>query len=284
MLFLAALLVFLPLVAQAAEIFTIADLSVAVVYLHRTGIARVLDEDGTMKEVWLKGPKDVAPQPRLVTNSGTGFFVNNADTMYLVTAAHVAKEMDISSKATIAGKDDVPETLSLGELCGQPVLTWVTHPVADVAVLVLKPSKATLEKYLARRFLPAGIMESASVAPPREIQLTVIGFPKGLGVSGRFSPLTLQTLSASGILTMKRFDTKTDSEFFIVQDPSTGGYSGAPLFDVSRYMMGALVTTGNGTRLYGLVHGTIADDTGGKLGAMVPSRYIIETLEMAKPK
>lgn len=274
----------LSLGAHAAEKYSIEDISVAVVYLHKSINARSLDDDGVLKEVWLKGPEDEEPRPRIKTMSGTGFFVNYSDDLYLVTASHVAKEIDLSSQATIAGKNDVPETLSLQELSGSSVLPWVNHPIADVAVLTLRPTKVIFDKYLDKRFLPAGIIEAASIAPPREVSLCVIGFPKGLGVKRRFSPLTLQTLPASGVLTIRRFDTKTESEFFIVQDPSTGGFSGAPVFNIFHYATEPVVAPGSGTRLYGLVHGTISDDTGGKLGAVVPSIYILEALRLAKTR
>ena len=271
-------------VAFAADKYSITEISVAVVYLHKSVNAIYLDEDGVMKELWLKGPEDDVPKPQMKTMSGTGFFINYFSKLYLVTASHVAKEINISSQATIAGKDDVPETLSLKDLSGSSVLSWVNHPIADVAVLVLKPTKVIFDKYLNKRFLSAGIIEAASIAPPREVPLCVIGFPEGLGVTQRFSPLTLQTSPASGIIVIKRFDTNTESEFFIVQDPSTGGFSGAPVFDISHFVMEPVAIPDSGTRLYGLVHGTISDDTGGKLGAVIPSHYILETLLLAKTK
>jgi hypothetical protein len=277
---LAAVLTFIAAQATAGQIWTIAQLSVAVVYLHRSEIAQFLD-DGVKKEVWLKGPGDQTPQPRLMTQSGTGFLVTDGTRLYLVTAAHVAKAMGASSLVTLAGPNDTPETIPLDDLSGGPGQTWFQHASADVAVLVLKPSQQTVQRYLQGRFLPFEVFGAADAPPPRETQLTVIGFPKGLGVKGRFSPLTLQTLPASGLLSMKRFDVPIDTDFFMLQNPSTGGYSGAPVIDVSRYVMGAATITGEGTRVFGLVHGTISDDTGGKLAAVVPARFIVETLRAA---
>lgn len=269
--------------ATAGQIWTIAQLSVAVVYLHRSELAQVLD-DGVMKEVWLKGPGDQSPKPRLVTQSGTGFFVTDGTRLYLVTAAHVAKAMGPGSLVTLAGPKDTPETIPLDDLSGSQGQNWVQHASADVAVLVLKPSQQTVQRYLQGRFLPFEVFSAVDSPPPRETQLTVIGFPKGLGVKGRFSPLTLQTLPASGLLSMKRFDIPIDTEFFMLQNASTGGYSGAPVIDVSRYVLGAVTTTGEGTKIYGLVHGTISDDTGGKLAAVVPVRFVVETLRLASAR
>jgi hypothetical protein len=264
----------------ANQIWTITELSVSVVYIHRSETARILDE-GVMKELWLKGPADSSPQPHLITHSGTAFLVADSTYLYLVTAAHVAKEMGPTSKATLAGANDTPQTLPIGDLCGTPSPRWVQHSSADVAVIVLTPSQQTIQQYLQKRFLPLEVFRSADAAPARETQLTVIGFPKGLGVKDRFSPLTLQTLPASGFLTLKRFDTGIETEFFLLQNPATAGYSGAPVVDVSRYVMGAVTTTGGGTRVYGLIHGNIKDDAGGNLAAVVPARFIVETLRLA---
>jgi hypothetical protein len=277
---LVVLVAFLAVQAGAGQIWTIAELSVAVVYLHRSEPARILD-DGVMKEVWLKGPDDPSPRPHLITQSGTGFLVSEGAHLYLVTAAHVAKEMGPGSQVTLAGTNDTPITMPLGDLSGGPAPNWVQHVSADVAVLVLRPAQQTIQRYLQNRFLPFEVFGAADSAPPRETQLTVIGFPKGLGVKDRFSPLTLQTLPASGLLTLKRGDVAIQAEFFVLQNPAIGGYSGAPVIDVSRYVMGGVTTIGGGTRVYGLVHGTISDDTGGKLAAVVPARFVVETLHLA---
>lgn len=105
-----------------------------------------------------------------------------------------------------------------------------------------------------------------------------VGFPKGLGVGARFSPLTLQTFAASGLFSHRRFDKAIDTPFFFLQDPSVGGYSGAPVYDVSIRNLGGAVVTGEGTRCYGLVHGTLGDETGGKLSAVVPIQAVLELL------
>ena len=37
----------------------------------------------------------------------------------------------------------------------------------------------------------------------------------------------------------------------------------------------------NTIQCVGIIHGTISDDTGGKMAAVTPSRYILETIEKA---
>jgi len=143
------------------------------------------------------------------------------------------------------------------------------------------PSKDVINQFLSGHFLPKSLLSNEKQAPSRDIPLTVIGFPLGLGSSGTFSPLTKQTFSASDLFSYPRADNKKETTFFVLEDPSIGGYSGGPVFDISVYKLGAMTTTGGGTRLLGLIHGTISDETGGKLAAVVPSFFILETIELA---
>ena len=75
------------------------------------------------------------------------------------------------------------------------------------------------------------------------------------------------------------------STFFITQDLSIGGFSGAPVFDTrlpySSENVGLFVQVGSEPRIVGLVHGTLSENTGGKLGATVPSFVILQVLEQA---
>jgi len=254
------------------------ELACIVVYLSQDKVATV-DINGASHEVWLKAPGETKPKPKIEIVAGTGFFVTNETGLYLVTAAHVAKEIRRNAMATLRGERDKPVTLPVGDLSpGSDDLQWLFHREADVAVLSLSPSRTVVETYLQGRFLPFSLLVPEKAAPPRDIPLTVIGFPLGLGATEYFSPLTLQTRASSGLLSLSRADTGQRTAFFVTENPAIGGYSGAPVFDVSIYQMGTMVTTGGGTKCYGLMHGTISDNTGGKLAAVVPSFFIIETI------
>ncbi len=257
--------------------FGITDLSRTVVLLQNA-VPQFMNVEGVQKEVWLKGPSDAAPVRHGVPVSGTGFLVVSRDRLILVTAAHVAEAMGPTTTVTIAGPTDQPASLSLAELAGTSRPTWLLHSSADAAVMQLRPSQPLVDGLLKGRFAPDVLLSPSNEAPSREAQLTVIGFPKGLGVGARFSPLTLQTFAASGLFSHRRFDKAIDTPFFFLQDPSVGGYSGAPVYDVSIRNLGGAVVTGDGTRCYGLVHGTLGDETGGKLSAVVPIQAVLELL------
>jgi hypothetical protein len=104
----------------------------------------------------------------------------------------------------------------------------------------------------------------------------------GLGAEPVFSPLTKATYAASGFLKLPRFDNGSKTTFCILEDPSIGGYSGGPVVDISLFKFGGLQLVESDTRVVGLIHGTISDPTGGKLAAVTPSYFIIETLNIFK--
>ena len=62
-----------------------------------------------------------------------------------------------------------------------------------------------------------------------------------------------------------------------------GGFSGGPVFDLPgpRTVEGNLVIK-TSLSCYGIIHGTLSDDTGGKLAAVTPSAFILETIAKAE--
>lgn len=269
--------------STASEIYSVEQITPAIVYLHRSQI-RTIPHEGIQKEIWLKNPTNGSLEPFFETVAGTGFLVSDEGNMYLITAWHVAHNLNKTAKISLRGEGDTPMTFDLTELTPlqEDNIPWISHKQADVALIKIIPSTHNIEKYLQNRFIPLKIMISSEVAPSRETQLTVIGFPKSLGVEERFSPLTLTTNASSGLLRLPLFDTGTKATFFVLQAPGIGGYSGAPVFDISQYKMGPLTTTGSGTVCYGLIHGTISDETGGKLAVVVPASKIVELIKSAK--
>jgi hypothetical protein len=106
-----------------------------------------------------------------------------------------------------------------------------------------------------------------------------MGFPLGLESSTYFSPWSRQTHAASGLLE----EPGKNCVFFVLEDPSVGGYSGAPCFDTGIIKLGIATITSSDTKCYGMVRATLSDNTGGKLAVVVPSFYIVELLNEAAP-
>jgi hypothetical protein len=218
---------------------------------------------------------------------GSGFLVAINERLLLVTAAHVAALMSGKASITMGVDNDAARTIGVAALIGGPGdPKWIVHPVADVASLPLSPG-ADLRALLAGRALPPSVFISKLEAPPRDRPLTVIGFPLGLGVvftgpGGKISPITRESKAASGLLTLPRADTKKPTEFFVLDSPSVGGFSGAPVFILpSAFSQGAGIVFSAATLFVGLVHGTASDDTGGKFALVVPSAFVTQTLERA---
>ena len=213
--------------------------------------------------------------------SGTGFFLSAEKCLYLVSASHVANELKEDAEIVVSDANSKPVVLTWKRLTGsQDVPCWKNHSEADISIMALSPDKKTFANHLRGRFMPFELFPSATEPPSRDLVLTSVGFPLGFGISGYFSPLTFESKASSALLTMDRFDTKTACTFFILQDPSIGGYSGCPVFDLSIIKVGAMTTTGSGTVCYGITHGTISDQTGGKLAAVTPSYYLHDLISV----
>lgn len=277
--------ILLPLaVAQGEVTFDRETIAQCVVQLVDQKVAECHVANETA-EVWLHF-RDGRKIPKVVYRQGSGFLVNDSNSPFLVTASHVAKLMTSDPFVHLMGPKGESVRLSLVQLSGKYNPTdWVHHEEADVAVLALSPSAEIRRKYLQKRFLSADLIAPECEAPSRNVPLTVFGFPLGIGTSGnQFSPLTRQTHCASDLVGLRRADAPIETSFFILEDPSVTGYSGGPVFDLSIYKLGGIRAMGSGTKLWGLVHGTGSDETGGKLAMVVPSYFIIETLHKGKQK
>lgn len=218
---------------------------------------------------------------------GTGFLVDSERFFYLVTAEHVARVIYEGSQAIIRTEGDKPAIHYLFELVGSPGgLGWVFHNEADLAILRLSPTSDILKKHLKQYSISISKIVVEKKAPERSIVLTVFGFPLGLGVQNFFSPISRETKAASGLLVCSRLDTHKPATFFFTQDPSIGGFSGAPIFDTGlpgkRGSSVFKIEYPPKIKLFGLVHGTVGDNTGGKMGMIVPSYYIVELIRSSE--
>lgn len=203
---------------------------------------------------------------------GTGIFMTtNDDRVWLITASHVAKDTDISTKIAMSDDESNCILLPLTELI--PSAKWKLHPIADIAVAQVVITEEN-RRYLINRCLPYDHFNLEQSNVSRDCELTSVGFPKGLGVDGKFCPLTFRSYASSALLTLDRFDTRTPSDFFCLENPSVGGYSGCPVFDLGYMIVGSMTTTKEKTICYGIMHGTMVDNTGGKIALVTPTYYL----------
>ncbi len=188
--------------------------------------------------------------------------------------------MDKDSYILISDTNNKPHKFKLSEIANP--IKWINHPIADISILKLTISKDVAEHYFKDKAIPLKMISNDRKAISRNTQLTVIGFPKGLGVdvdAEYFSPLTYRSFPSSGLITLNRFDIKTPQTFIILENPSVAGYSGGPVYDLSILEQGGNVTYIGATKLVGIIHGIIVDNTGGKLSAVTPSFYLFDLLK-----
>ena len=125
------------------------------------------------------------------------------------------------------------------------------------------------------RFFPYDHINTTRNVVSRDFELTSIGFPRGLGTEGSFSPFTFRSYASSGFVTLPRADTGNLSDFFCLENPSVGGYSGCPVFDLGYSTNGLMTMTKEKTWCHGIMHGTMSDNTGGKIALVTPAFYLV---------
>ena len=201
---------------------------------------------------------------------GTGMFVSRGDDFLIITASHVARFISAASSIMICDSVGAPVQILLASLVAGNA--WKHHPVADISVIQLKVDQGN--QLLQNRFFPYDHIDLKSFAPSRDVELTALGFPLGLGAVGKFSPLSFRTYAASSLITLPRADTQTPSDFFCLENPSIGGYSGGPVFDLGYMVVGLMTQEKEKTICHGFMHGTLCDETGGKLALVTPSCYL----------
>lgn len=209
-------------------------------------------------------------------NVGTGMFVSSkADETrfygWIITASHVAVETTNATEIIIATEDGKAQTLPLKTF--GPLTNWKHHPVADISVFQIVFSDVNL-KFMENRFFPYDHFNTTKTVVSRDFELTSIGFPRGLGTDGSFSPFSFRSYASSGFVTLRRADTGNFSEFFCLENPSVGGYSGCPVFDLGYSTNGLMTMTKEKTWCHGIMHGTMVDNTGGKIALVTPAFYI----------
>lgn len=205
-------------------------------------------------------------------NVGTAIFIEKGQEAYLLTASHVVQNVNAQAYVVMADQNGVPTKVMLNVLLGGA--TFTNHPQADLAKAKINVTTANVQ-YLSGRCFPYDHIDISNNLVSKDVELTTIGFPLGLGVAGaKFTPLSFRTYAAGPSISLQRADNNVQCDFIVLELPSVGGYSGGPLFDLGYMISGMMTQTKQKTILHGIVHGTISDPTGGKLAAITPCKYL----------
>lgn len=255
----------------------------SVLYLADEAL-QVVKIDGEQYEVLYRKPWTETMVEKTSPSLGTGFLIHRGIDVYLVTAEHVARFLKNTSQLKYLSTDGLKKEMTILQLNPAKLtkLNWIRHPTADIAILHLG-----IFDNIAQDVYPINYryLEDVPKAPNRYNDLTLIGYPLGLGVSRlSISPITRNTRSASDIVYFPRFDNGIENPFIITDDPSIGGFSGGPVLELHKTFTQSKhdgVERSVAPTVIGLVHGNLASSTPGNFAAIVPAFQIVETLKLA---
>ena len=205
--------------------------------------------------------------------AGTACFIEKDRTPYLVTAEHVKNDVLPDTIIVFGDSNSNCYSILLSSIISGP---WLIHPVADLSAIKLDITK--LDEKFSNRFFPFAQVYNSQNPISRDLTLTVVGFPSGLGTaytgSSKFSPLTFRSFASSSYMTTQRADKPINSDFFCLENPAMGGYSGGPVLDLGYEKTPLMLQEYGDTILLGFIHGTQSDNTGGKLAYVTPAYYL----------
>lgn len=242
--------------------------------------------NGQQYEVLYRKPWTEEIIERKTPALGSGFFLIRGLDVYLITAEHVARFLKSKSEVKYLNIDGLKKETTIQDLTPDKTdlkkLNWIRHPKADIAILHLGIYDNVVKDI---GMLDYEFLAEALKAPNRLNDLTIMGYPLGLGVTPlSISPITRNTRSASDIVYFGRFDNGVINPFIVTDDPSIGGFSGGPVLEIRKAGNGKSIQGEKvkvSPTLIGLVHGNLASNTPGNFAAIVPAFQILETIKLA---
>jgi len=200
----------------------------------------------------------------------SAFLVQNDESTYLVTANHAARDTDGRTKLLYRTADGESKWLYLAAITNASSNPWRTYENADIAVLLVDPTRAESEPYIDQlRKLSIDFDTIGLDVPSRTTDIEITGFPVGIGTIPPISPLAMKgSIASREMLT----DAQWGAEAVLFAVPIVGaGCSGGPVFRCESDPVK--------TDLIGMYIGMVYDPTGVKLSKIVPSRIIRQAID-----
>lgn len=243
------------------------------------------NKEGKQVEVWYKLDKNKYV-PKKTTNSGTGFIIKYNDRDYLVTAKHVAEFLSKEAEVVLNIDQEHSSSIRFDDLQKSKIISgakWFYHPKADIAIHPLAYPGTTIYQLS----IP---IESPPKADNKISLLStvyVLGFPLGLGVQEKISPMAKKVQIASDLLSIP--DINPDLKYILLDQALSQGYSGSPIFLIKDIMSDAIksgdkpvLKVGETVSLIGILSAGLSDISGGKISLIVPTLYLHEILQSAE--
>ena len=246
--------------------------TVVFVRMQSQEMTRVNDKSA---ELWYRFPNTKDYSPMIKTETGSGFIIQHNNHNYLVTAKHLA-ESSLPASEIIMNVNGKGSTITLQALAGaNRGAHWFHHPKTDISIYPLTyPNLKADVLSLPECFFPKQEAEIRLLTAAY-----IVGFPLGLGVQEKLSPIAKEAKIASRLTFIKG----NQLPAFLLDQALSQGYSGAPVF-YEDMIPGAAVGGWSGRggatlHLLGLQSSALSDKTGGKISVVIPIAYIWDILE-----
>ena len=216
-------------------------------------------------------------------SSQTGFLVAGGEKHFLLTAKHGVAPYRMDDSVILSGRAKKPLRFTFRDLIGeQESLAWRTDSQSDVAVLKLSPSSDVLGR-LSGHFLPMRLLTEDLDRSVINRPVGIGGFPRRLGISpSHVSPISKKARLASGIFELQAsLYGKAPVKVVVLDKPSIGGMSGAPVIGTHPYWKGnqqMLSFSSRGEPIIGVVSANTVDKLRGKMAIVFPAMTFIHLL------
>lgn len=259
---------------NASYALTVEDLSKCVVYIKESNPIREIFE-GKTYEIWRKDTETEQLSPKLQSIGGTGFLISHSNKIYLLTAAHIARQITKQAEIYWNTGSGKMNHFNFGFIQEQlPESKWFFHPSTDLAIHPFGFTEKSKHSLIHEDLF---ITKDDHLSIGTEIY--IFGFPLHLGITDILSPLSKKAETASSFTSISNTDLSPNLLFILLDQDLAQGYSGAPIFTSPDIKLKGNTISTSKAKLIGVQSSTISDKTGGKLSLVIPIFYIEDIFE-----
>lgn len=207
---------------------------------------------------------------------GTAIILSHKNDYYLLTACSVIEAIIENCVLIFKAGNDQPIFIPLSFFTIGLNSKWIKHDTADLAVTRIDSFDDDSAMRLEKWSFPSSQISTSREALKENCSALVLAYPLIDEVGDHFSHLSFHSHCASGLITLKRTDTKSLSTFQILENPAIQYSKGAPVF--INYKTRERNGSAAATTLAGLVYGVYPDNIWNSVSIFTPSFYISSLL------